>query len=286
MDAPKIYPLRNDFVFKLVFGKEGNEEILAKLIDALLHFTGDRCIAELTLLSPLDLKEFHDDKFTIVDVKATDLAGRRFTIEMQVRELPSFAKRMAYYLALLYTGQLREGESFEKLHPSYGIAILDYVMFDGFEQFQSAFQFQEKKTGLVLPDLLELHFLELPKFKPKPRHLRSRLEKWLHVLRFGEEYTRNKSLPDELRTDEIMVRVLKELELVNADEKMRAILEQRDKEERTRKTELDAAEKKGREEGREHVARRMLAEGIDVPFIAKMTGLPVDTVERLKTSLE
>ncbi|HOT29833.1 MAG TPA: PD-(D/E)XK nuclease family transposase, partial [Candidatus Ozemobacteraceae bacterium] len=57
----KVYPLRNDVVFKLVFGREGNEEILARLIDALLHFTGDRCIAELTLLSPLNLKEFHDD---------------------------------------------------------------------------------------------------------------------------------------------------------------------------------------------------------------------------------
>ena len=74
-------------------------EILARLIDALLHFSGNRRIANLTLLSPLNLKEFEDDKFTIVDVKATDFAHRRFTIEMQVRELPSFAKRMAYYLA-------------------------------------------------------------------------------------------------------------------------------------------------------------------------------------------
>ena len=37
---------------------------------------------------------------------------------------------------------------------------------------------------------------------------------------------------------------------MNADGKMRAILEQRDKEERTRITELNAALKKGREEDR------------------------------------
>ncbi|HOY67343.1 MAG TPA: Rpn family recombination-promoting nuclease/putative transposase [Candidatus Ozemobacteraceae bacterium] len=297
MGDHKRYPLRNDFVFKLVFGKEGNEEILAKLIDALLHFTGDRCIADLTLLSPLNLKEFHDDKFTIVDVKATDLAGRRFTIEMQVRELPSFAKRMAYYLALLYTGQLLEGESFEKLNPSYGIAILDYVMFDGFDQFQSAFQFQEQATGLVLPDLMELHFIELPKFKTKPRGLQTRLEKWLHMIRFAEMYENAKSLPDELRTDEIFVRVLEELEHVNADERMRAILEQRDKEERTRITELNAAEKrglekgreKGREEGREEerldVARKMLAEGFDISLIAKMTDMSIAEIEKIKAAL-
>ncbi len=250
MATKKIFPLRNDLVFKLVFGQEGNEEILARLIDALLHFSGDRRIANLTLLSPLNLKEFEDDKFTIVDVKATDYAHRRFTIEMQVREFPSFEKRMAYYLALLYTGQLREGDDFGELHPSYGIAILNYVMFDGYDQFQSAFQFQEKTTGLALPDLMELHFVELPKFKTKPRGLQTRLEKWLDIIKFGEKYAKARSLPDELQSDEIIVRAFKELERVNADEKMRAILEQRDKEERSRLTEFNATLNKGREEGR------------------------------------
>ena len=53
----KIYPLRDDFVFKLVFGQEGNERLLAHLIDALLHFKGDRCIDKLQLLNPFNLKD-------------------------------------------------------------------------------------------------------------------------------------------------------------------------------------------------------------------------------------
>ena len=85
---------------------------------------------------------------------------------------------------------------------------------------------------------------------------------------------------------------------MSADERMRAILEQRDKEERSRITELNAALNKGREEGRaegraegrdaghEDVARKMLAEGIEISFIAKVTGLPVGDIERLKTSLK
>ena len=294
MATKKIFPFRNDLVFKLVFGQEGNEEILARLIDALLHFSGNRRIANLTLLSPLNLKEFEDDKFTIVDVKATDFAHRRFTIEMQVNEFPSFEKRMAYYLALLYTGQLREGDVYSELHPSYGIAILNYVMFDGYDQFQSAFQFQEKTTGLVLPDLMELHFVELPKFKTKPRGLQTRLEKWLDIIKFGERYAKAKSLPDELQSDEIIVKAFKELERVNADEKMRAILEQRDKEERSRLTELHAALKKGRAEGREEgreeerldVARKMLVEGFEISLIAKMTDVPIAEIEKIKATLK
>ena len=73
-------------VFKLVFGKEGIEAILARLSDALLHFEGDRRIRELTLLNPANLQEWDEDKFPIVDVKASDFAGRRFTIEMQATD--------------------------------------------------------------------------------------------------------------------------------------------------------------------------------------------------------
>ena len=80
---------------------------------------------------------------------------------------------------------------------------------------------------------------------------------------------------------------------MNADEKMRAILEQRDKEERSRITELNAALNKGREEGRaegrdaghEDVARKMLAEGFDISLIAKMTDMSVAEIEKIKAAL-
>ena len=77
---------------------------------------------------------------------------------------------------------------------------------------------------------------------------------------------------------------------MSADERMRAILEQRDKEERSRITELNAALNKGREEGRSEgrldVAKKMLAEGVEISFIAKVTGLSVGDIERLKTLLK
>ena len=166
----KIYPLRDDFVFKLVFGQEGNERLLARLIDALLHFEGDRCIDNLQLLNPFNLKETPDDKFSIVDVKATDRGGRRFTIEMQARSDSFFTRRMAYYLALLYAGQLKEGHGFDELNPSYGIAILNDILLPTHPTFESHFRFQEQTrtapgaNELVLPDLMELHFVELPKY--------------------------------------------------------------------------------------------------------------------------
>ncbi len=146
---------------------------------------------------------------------------------------------------------------------------------------------------------MELHFVEFPKFKTKPRGLQTRLEKWLDIIKFGERYARARSLQDELQSDEIIVRAFKELERVNADEQMRAILEQRDKEERSRITELNAALKKGREEGREEglaegrvegrdeergsVARNMLGMGLDISLISQATGLPIEVIEKMKS---
>ncbi len=111
-------------------------------------------------------------------------------------------------------------------------------------------------------------------------------------------YESARSLPDELQTDEIFIRVLEELEHVNADEKMRAILEQRDKEERTRLTELNAALKKGREEGRqegreegrkegrEGVARKMLGMGLETSLISQATELSIEEIEKIRATIK
>ncbi|NLI79627.1 MAG: Rpn family recombination-promoting nuclease/putative transposase, partial [Candidatus Riflebacteria bacterium] len=273
-----IYPLRHDIVFKCVFGKEGNEPLLMKLIDAVLHFEGDRCIETLQLLNPLNLQEAPDDKFSIVDVRAVDRRGRRFTIEMQARRQTFFTRRLAYYLALLYAGQLKEGQGYDQPNPAYGIAILDDVLWPDHPSFESHFRFQEQlqpdtadtrlsgqlargprqdatscrghlpcgspqgsvagRAGTwpsvasgqgepgatlvthrdggaagaarVLPDLLELHFVELPKYHDRPEGLRSRLGKWLHVLRFAEHYVAGEPVPDDLREEEELAMAIEE----------------------------------------------------------------------------
>ena len=307
----KFYPLRDDFVFKIVFGKEGNEPLLSRLIDALLHFEGDRCIAELQLLNPFNLKETPDDKFTIVDVKARDRSGRRFTIEMQARSQEFFARRMMYYLALLYAQQLTSGAGYDQLLTSYGIAILNDVLLPDHPHFEAHFRYRETGTGLILPDLPELHFVELPKYHDRPSHLRNRLEKWLHVLKFSERYAAGEDLPEDIRAEEEIFMTVEETRRVsrntrcgprrqgvNADARMRAILEQREKEEHIRITELHVAEQrgeakgiekgieKGREEGREIERRKALAEKQEAVIMvleARFQQIPQTVVAAVKS---
>ena len=82
---------------------------------------------------------------------------------------------------------------------------------------------------------------------------------------------------------------MEEMKRVNADERLRAILEQREKEEHIRVTALHEAERRGIEKGIEKgareerlaVARRMLSGGLEAPFVAETTGLPIEEVHRL-----
>jgi predicted transposase/invertase (TIGR01784 family) len=247
------------------------------------RFFGDTIpIASLSDHVPEKPKETPDDKFSIVDVKATDQAGRRFTIEMQVRAEPHFTRRMMYYLSLLYANQLTAGKGYGELHVSYAIAILDDILFPEHDRFETHFTYRESALNLSLPDLPQLHFVELPKYADKPAGLRSRLEKWLHVLRFGEHYASGeRELPDDIRAEEEMFMAIEEAKRVNADERLRAILEYRDKVEHDRITAEEAAERRGIEK----VARAMIAQRCDPELISTCTGLPVDVIVDLRDQM-
>lgn len=305
----RIYPLRNHIVFSAVFGKEGNEPLLARLIEATLGLEDERGIKELTLLNPFNLQNWKDAKFSIVDVRAKDHRGRQFTIEMQVQEQQHFAKRMSYYLALLYTGQLKRGEEYELLNPAFGIAILDYIMFDGHDRLQSSYGFLDTVSGEVLPDLMELHFIELPKYRDRPRALRTKLEKWLYLLRFGEMFVAGAQVPEDLAAEKELAMAINELRRINADDRLRARIEQRDKAERdlisrekSLKKALEAARAKivaegkaqgiaegkaeGIAEGSELMLRKnvraMLAKGLTPEFISEVTERSVEEILKIQ----
>jgi len=221
-------------------------------------------------------------------------------VEVQAQPTKSFIPRLAYYLALLYGGQLREGDGFENLCHAYAIAITKFRQFPEHDQMQSVFRFQEATCGMILGQpLMEMHFVELPKYLAgRERRLQTRLEKWLNVLGLGERYAAGEPLPEELAEEEELLMAVNELKRINADAELRQLLELRAKEAHDRATALAEARERGIEEGiqkgiekgiekgaREErlvVARRMLSRGLEAPFVAETTGLPLEEVHRLQ----
>ena len=106
------------------------------------------------------------------------------------------------------------------------------------------------------------------------------------------------ALPEELAADKELAMAAEELRRINADEHLRAMIEQQEKAERDRRWERKSELKQvreqslaeGREEGRKEgrgeslrtVAEAMLKAGQTPEFIARMTGLPLEKIRRME----
>ncbi|MDQ7824244.1 MAG: Rpn family recombination-promoting nuclease/putative transposase [Candidatus Eremiobacteraeota bacterium] len=185
------------------------------------------------------------------------------------------------------------------LRKSISISILNFRLFSEEGDLHNIYRYANIKSKRELTDLKELHFIELPKFKKdKPRYLRTRFEKWLHVLKFGEHYAFDSGkVPEVLRNEEEMMMAMREMKKASSDRMVREMMEVCEKallDEATLRIEgeREAMErgiaqgiKQGRQEGRVEQAReiaiRMRERGSDALTIADLTGLSVDEIAKL-----
>ena len=274
-DEPKkVFSLLNDFVFKYVFGQEKNEDLAICLLNALLKKSGRDKIVSLEYLNPFNLKETAELKTSVVDVKVRDGEDRCYTIEVQVCREKFFIPRTIYYLAKLYSEQLRSGEDYSELHPATGISILDFDLFKDCDEMHNIFEFRNQNSSLNLAETMTLHYIELTKFsRNKPRRLCTPFEKWLHVLKFSEKYITMKVLPDYLCEEEGVAMAVAQLKKVNADREMRQILEAREKEAHHLASIKKAAHDEGERKKQIEIATKLLKKNLPVSLIAETTDL-------------
>jgi predicted transposase/invertase (TIGR01784 family) len=87
---------------------------------------------------------------------------------MQLVYSKHFISRILLYWAKNYSGSINRGETYDKLVPTYTIAICDFVLFpDAPHRSHSSFKLTEDTDRSQLTDYLSIHFLELPKFSER-----------------------------------------------------------------------------------------------------------------------
>ncbi len=272
--------LRNDLIFKFVFGHEKNEKILRALLNAILGLEGPERIVKLTFINTFNLQEYVKDKLTILDVKAEDNTGRRYNVEMQVESDPSYINKVIYYHDRLFTTQLEEADPYHLLNKTISISILNFTLLQKEIALHNIYRYLNIKSKQELTDIKEIHFIELPKFKEdKPKKMQSRFEKWLHILKIGEMYADNiDNLPEELKEEEEIVMALQEMVRASNDEMVRQILEMRSKARHEEATRLYQAIKERDIE----IAKNLINHGVPLEAISKSTGLNLEEIEKLK----
>ncbi len=294
-----------DFIFKLIFGNEKHPKILISFLNAVIK---PKNKITSVIIQNTELEKKHiEDKFSRLDVKATTNKGEVVNIEIQLKNENNMIKRAIFYMSKNYATQLKKGEDYSSISKTISINILRFKYLDEEKNFHNAYRFKNIENGKELTDVMEVHFIELPKFDANKEGQKiienlkkmnkdsivknvNMLEAWTLFLKKPDSLTIRKledSIP-EIKEAKI------ELTEISADEKTRRLYEMREDAIRDRISALTGAEKKGFEKGIKKgelkksikIAKKMILKGNDLEDIMDITDLPFEKILELKKSLD
>lgn len=151
---PKI-----DFAFKEIMM---NEQARIGFLSTILKL--DPTDIKTTELLNTNLRKLHEDeKQGILDVRILLNNATEIDIEIQLSMLNVWADRALFYLAKMYTEQIRPGQNYSVFKKCVSISILDFILFQEDTEFYSCFHIREDNRHTLYTDKMEFHILELPK---------------------------------------------------------------------------------------------------------------------------
>ena len=164
--SQELIPAYRDTFVHFLFGTPGNEPILLHFLNAFLESDGQSFAKSVEMCNPFNPATFVTDKYTILDVRATDERGDIFVVEFQTSERTTFADRMTYYGSRAFGGQMLQGEPYSSLRAVLAIAVTNFEMFHQLESIHNTFILTAKANPqVVFTKLLQMHTLEATKEK-------------------------------------------------------------------------------------------------------------------------
>ncbi|EOU1117042.1 Rpn family recombination-promoting nuclease/putative transposase [Clostridium perfringens] len=282
-----------DFVFKKIFGTEKNKPILINFLNAVIKPTTP--IKDVEIKNNDIDKDFIEDKFSRLDVKATTSNKEHINIEIQVKNEYNMIQRTLYYWSKMYSEQIQNRDNYSKLERTVCINILNFKYLKN-DKYHNAYRLKEITSNEELTDLQEIHFIELPKFNEignkeyvENVEKMDALEKWLEFLVEPESNTVRQL---ELSNEEIKL-AKSELYRLSMDSKEREQYNMREKAIYDRISALENAEAKGKKEGKLEgkleskleVVKESLSQGLEISLISKITGLSEEEILKIKKDI-
>jgi len=281
MTAP-LLSLKNDFVFKKVFGTEANVDVMKDFLMSILDLPAEE-FKELTFEDTHLKREFIDDKLGILDVKIHTPSGQIIHVEVQVDFQSYMRERLIFYTSGLIKEQIGAGDGYQAIKRVISIIITNWNMVKDSQAYHNRYRLYDRKTGSELTDLVEINLLELPKVPKETDH--SPLWSWLRFIAAeGEEEAAM------LKGDNPHIeKALGVLKLLSGDEEVRFMAEAREKARLDYKAQYDGGLRdglaQGRMEERLSMAENALRKDMPLPVIAELTGLSLAEIEALAVRL-
>lgn len=237
----KLIPLKYDFCIKEVME---NETVRTHFISDVLAILLED-IKSVRMINPFLWKRYKKQKLGILDIQLTLNDDTKINIEMQLKQKAFWKERTVFYLAKMFTADLRRGEDYKAAKKCIAITILDFNI-DTKKAYHNVYMLRDK-DGELYTDVLELHTIELKK-NPN-REQPSPLDEWhsLFNAKTEEELDMIK-----LRTKNPgIIEAVKELKEISLTDRLRYEHEMRLKAKRDRRAEDMFVYESGRKAGRE-----------------------------------
>ena len=294
---------KNDLAFKKIFANEAHKEVLISFLNAVLDFKDNKSIVDIRFTDPYQLPDIPELKQTILDIKAKNVNGEEFIVEMQNKYVKSFTKRSLYYAANAYVSQMNKGTDYSQLNKVYFIGILNFSLFEDNKDYISRHLILDSKTYKQHIKNMEFCFIELKKFDKKLEDLDNIVDKWIYFLKTAnyldnipgnlEQVQAIKSAFDiasqhtwSARERDIYIELQQKQwsEIITLEEAIQKA-EQRGFDKGLKQLEQARAEAidEGEKQKTLEIAKKLLLQGLDQDTIIKATGLSAKTIQDLKS---
>jgi predicted transposase/invertase (TIGR01784 family) len=269
----------DDLVFKLLMT---DEETLIGFLKTVLSPSDSENLETIEIIEDSTLlKEKLKERGARLDILATKKDGTKINIEVQLTDKKNMEKRTLFYWGKTFLKGIQSGEDFKNLKKVITINILDFKYLD-LEKIHTTFHlWEDGQKDFLLTDLIEIHFIEMGKFKEHKQeiNLAEPLYRWLYL--FDETIPKEKR-KEVAQMDTATEKAMKKLENLSSDEYTLALLEMREDAARERISSENAI----REEERIKTAMEMLKDGIKLEKIADYTKLPLDKLKELEKQIK
>ena len=191
----ELLPLTDDYIFKRVFAYKGNESVLKDFLEALLKIE----IKGIKITNPEIIPYEKGEKRGLLDIKAEINDGTMLDVEMQMKNERNTDERATEYMGKMISEQLQVGEDYQNLKKSIVIFITNYNFLKrnsyhsvGKMKFDKTIEDEYVNMGYEIEDevaskYIEVHYIELPKFKKKELSKFTKLDQWMCIFTQNRE---------------------------------------------------------------------------------------------------
>lgn len=272
------------------------------IVNSVLEDLGFEEVHNLHIINPHNLPENINLKESVLDVKAITKSNKKIIIEIQLSGNIDFLKRIYYYISRNIVSEVDEKEPYYIISKVISINFVNFNMdFNDEGKPHRCFKLIDIENPNVVLDMVQMHILEVPRFKNILSNSniedmkKKRILSWIEFFTAKDLDNNEKSKLKEV--NKIMKKVIDRYERFTSSEDEMQVYNARDAFlygqtvmlKKEREEGIKEGIKKGMEEGVEKgkksekiaIAKNLKNSGIDINIISENTGLSIEEIKNL-----